>query len=463
MVTERSRSAVGYWVSLFSIEILGTLSQMTLDAFEVIGGQPLSGEIVPQGAKNEALQVLCAPLLTAEKVTIANVPQIQDVVLLIELLEGLGVKVEKTSADTYTFQADDINLVYLNSAEFLNKASKIRGSVMLIGPLLARFGKAFLPKPGGDKIGRRRLDTHFLGLQSLGAEFKFDGDLNVYFVEAKELRGTYILMDEISVTGTANVVMAAVLAKGTTTIYNAACEPYVQQLCKLLNRMGARISGVGSNLLIIEGVESLGGAEHRMLPDMIEVGSFIGLAAMTQSDLTIKGAGVADLGIIPHMFERMGIEMEIQGDNIRIPAQEHYEIQSFIDGSIMTIYDAPWPGFTPDLMSIMLVVATQARGSVLIHQKMFESRLFFVDKLIDMGAQIILCDPHRATVIGLDRRQPLRGISMTSPDIRAGVALLIAALSAKGKSVIHNVNQIDRGYQFIEQRLKNIGAQIARI
>lgn len=436
---------------------------MTLDAFEVIGGQPLSGEIVPQGAKNEALQVLCAPLLSAEKVTIANVPQIQDVVLLIELLEGLGVKVEKTSADTYTFQADDINLVYLNSAEFLNKASKIRGSVMLIGPLLARFGKAFLPKPGGDKIGRRRLDTHFLGLQSLGAEFKFDGDLNVYFVEAKELRGTYILMDEISVTGTANVVMTAVLAKGTTTIYNAACEPYVQQLCKLLNRMGARISGVGSNLLIIEGVESLGGAEHRMLPDMIEVGSFIGLAAMTQSDLTIKGAGVADLGIIPHMFERMGIEMEIQGDNIRIPAQEHYEIQSFIDGSIMTIYDAPWPGFTPDLMSIMLVVATQARGSVLIHQKMFESRLFFVDKLIDMGAQIILCDPHRATVIGLDRRQPLRGISMTSPDIRAGVALLIAALSAKGKSVIHNVNQIDRGYQFIEQRLKNIGAQIARV
>ncbi|WP_373550903.1 UDP-N-acetylglucosamine 1-carboxyvinyltransferase [Haliscomenobacter sp.] len=442
---------------------LGTLSEMNLDAFEVIGGQQLSGEIVPQGAKNEALQVLCAPLLSAEKVTIANVPQIQDVLLLIELLEGLGVKVEKTSADTYTFQADEIDLIYLNSAEFLNKASRIRGSVMLIGPLLARFGKAFLPKPGGDKIGRRRLDTHFLGLQSLGAEFKFDAELNVYFVEAKALRGTYILMDEISVTGTANVVMAAVLAKGTTTIYNAACEPYVQQLCKLLNRMGARISGVGSNLLIIEGVESLGGAEHRMLPDMIEVGSFIGLAAMTQSDLTITGAGVADLGIIPHMFERMGIELEIQGDNIRIPAQEHYEIQSFIDGSIMTIYDAPWPGFTPDLMSIMLVVATQARGSVLIHQKMFESRLFFVDKLIDMGAQIILCDPHRATVIGLDRRQPLRGISMTSPDIRAGVALLIAALSAKGKSVIHNVNQIDRGYQFIEQRLKNIGAQIARV
>ena len=436
---------------------------MTLDAFEVIGGQPLSGEIVPQGAKNEALQVLCAPLLSSEKVTISNVPQIQDVVLLIELLEGLGVKVERLNADTYVFQADDINLVYLNSAEFLNKASKIRGSVMLIGPLLARYGKAFLPKPGGDKIGRRRLDTHFLGLQSLGAEFKFDADLNVYFVEARQLRGTYILMDEISVTGTANVLMAAVLAEGTTTIYNAACEPYVQQLCKLLNRMGARISGVSSNMLIIEGVDALGGAEHRLLPDMIEVGSFIGLAAMTQSDLTIKAAGVAELGIIPRVFERMGIELLIEGDDIRIPAHEHYEIQSFIDGSILTIYDAPWPGFTPDLMSIMLVVATQARGSVLIHQKMFESRLFFVDKLIDMGAQIILCDPHRATVIGLDRRQPLRGISMTSPDIRAGVALLIAALSAKGRSVIHNVNQIDRGYQFIEERLKNIGAQIARI
>ncbi|AEE50498.1 UDP-N-acetylglucosamine 1-carboxyvinyltransferase [Haliscomenobacter hydrossis] len=436
---------------------------MTLDAFEVIGGQALSGEIVPQGAKNEALQVLCAPLLSSEKVTISNVPQIQDVVLLIELLEGLGVKVERLNADTYVFQADDINMVYLNSAEFLNKASKIRGSVMLIGPLLARYGRAFLPKPGGDKIGRRRLDTHFLGLQSLGAEFKFDADLNVYFVEARQLQGTYILMDEISVTGTANVVMAAVLAKGTTTIYNAACEPYVQQLCKLLNRMGARISGVSSNMLIIEGVEALGGAEHRLLPDMIEVGSFIGLAAMTQSDLTIKAAGVAELGIIPRVFERMGIELIIQGDDIRIPAHEHYEIQSFIDGSILTIYDAPWPGFTPDLMSIMLVVATQARGSVLIHQKMFESRLFFVDKLIDMGAQIILCDPHRATVIGLDRRQPLRGISMTSPDIRAGVALLIAALSAKGRSVIHNVNQIDRGYQFIEERLKNIGAQIARI
>jgi UDP-N-acetylglucosamine 1-carboxyvinyltransferase len=436
---------------------------MTLDAFEVIGGQRLSGEIVPQGAKNEALQVLCVPLLSSAKITISNVPQIQDVVLLVELLEGLGVKIERLSGDTYTFQADDIDLVYLNSAEFLQKASKIRGSVMLIGPLLARYGKAFLPKPGGDKIGRRRLDTHFLGLQSLGAEFKFDPDLSVYFVEARQLVGTYILMDEISVTGTANVVMAAVLAKGTTTIYNAACEPYVQQLCKMLNRMGAKISGVGSNMLIIEGVENLGGTEHRLLPDMIEVGSFIGLAAMTQSDITIKAAGIEELGIIPRIFERMGIELVMDGDDIRVPAQEHYEIQSFIDGSILTIYDAPWPGFTPDLMSIMLVVATQARGSVLIHQKMFESRLFFVDKLIDMGAQIILCDPHRATVIGLDRRQPLRGISMTSPDIRAGVALLIAALSAKGRSVIHNVNQIDRGYQFIEERLKNIGAQITRI
>jgi UDP-N-acetylglucosamine 1-carboxyvinyltransferase len=436
---------------------------MTLDAFEVIGGQRLSGEIVPQGAKNEALQVLCVPLLSSAKITISNVPQIQDVVLLVELLEGLGVKIERLSGDTYSFQADDIDLVYLNSAEFLQKASKIRGSVMLIGPLLARYGKAFLPKPGGDKIGRRRLDTHFLGLQSLGAEFKFDPDLSVYFVEAKQLVGTYILMDEISVTGTANVVMAAVLAKGTTTIYNAACEPYVQQLCKMLNRMGAKISGVGSNMLIIEGVDTLGGTEHRLLPDMIEVGSFIGLAAMTQSDITIKAAGIEELGIIPRIFERMGIELVMDGDDIRVPAQEHYEIQSFIDGSILTIYDAPWPGFTPDLMSIMLVVATQARGSVLIHQKMFESRLFFVDKLIDMGAQIILCDPHRATVIGLDRRQPLRGISMTSPDIRAGVALLIAALSAKGRSVIHNVNQIDRGYQFIEERLKNIGAQITRI
>jgi len=432
---------------------------MTLDAFEVIGGQRLSGEIVPQGAKNEALQVLCVPLLSSAKITISNVPQIQDVVLLVELLEGLGVKIERLSGDTYTFQADDIDLVYLNSAEFLQKASKIRGSVMLIGPLLARYGKAFLPKPGGDKIGRRRLDTHFLGLQSLGAEFKFDPDLSVYFVEAKQLRGTYILMDEISVTGTANVVMAAVLAKGTTTIYNAACEPYVQQLCKMLNRMGAKISGVGSNMLIIEGVDTLGGTEHRLLPDMIEVGSFIGLAAMTQSDITIKAAGIEELGIIPRIFERMGIELVMDGDDIRVPAQEHYEIQSFIDGSILTIYDAPWPGFTPDLMSIMLVVATQARGSVLIHQKMFESRLFFVDKLIDMGAQIILCDPHRAVVLGSDK---LRGAKLASPDIRAGMALLIAALCAEGESELRNIGQIDRGFSRIEERLRSLGAKIER-
>jgi UDP-N-acetylglucosamine 1-carboxyvinyltransferase len=436
---------------------------MTLDAFEVIGGQQLSGEITPQGAKNEALQVLCVPLLTKEKITISNIPAIQDVALLLDLLEGLGVAIEKIDADTYTLQAANIDLDYMDSAAFHQKASRIRGSVMLIGPLLARFGRAFLPKPGGDKIGRRRLDTHFLGLQMLGAEFKYDADRNLYFVESKQLKGTYILMDEISVTGTANVVMAAVLAKGTTTIYNAACEPYLQQLCRLLVSMGAKIQGVGSNLLTIEGVEGLHGASLRLLPDMIEVGSFIGMAAMTQSDITIKNAGVNELGIIPRVFERMGIQLDIQGDDIHIPAQEEYEIQNFIDGSILTIYDAPWPGFTPDLMSIILVVAIQAKGSVLVHQKMFESRLFFVDKLIDMGAQIILCDPHRATVIGLNRRHHLRGIQMTSPDIRAGVALLIAALSAKGKSVIHNINQIDRGYQFIEERLKALGAQITRV
>jgi UDP-N-acetylglucosamine 1-carboxyvinyltransferase len=436
---------------------------MTLDAFEVIGGQQLSGEITPQGAKNEALQVLCVPLLTKEKITISNIPAIQDVALLLDLLEGLGVAIEKIDADTYTLQAANIDLDYMDSAAFHQKASRIRGSVMLIGPLLARFGRAFLPKPGGDKIGRRRLDTHFLGLQMLGAEFKYDPDRNLYFVESKQLKGTYILMDEISVTGTANVVMAAVLAKGTTTIYNAACEPYLQQLCRLLISMGAKIQGVGSNLLTIEGVEGLHGASLRLLPDMIEVGSFIGMAAMTQSDITIKNAGVNELGIIPRVFERMGIQLDIQGDDIHIPAQEEYEIQNFIDGSILTIYDAPWPGFTPDLMSIILVVAIQAKGSVLVHQKMFESRLFFVDKLIDMGAQIILCDPHRATVIGLNRRHHLRGIQMTSPDIRAGVALLIAALSAKGKSVIHNINQIDRGYQFIEERLKALGAQITRV
>lgn len=436
---------------------------MTSDAFEVIGGSALHGHIIPQGAKNEALQILCATLLSEDKITISNLPRIHDVLRLLELLRGLGVEIEQQSDDTYTFQARSIHLDYIQTKDFRRNASRIRGSVMLIGPLLARFGRAFLPKPGGDKIGRRRLDAHFFGLEKLGAEFKFDADQNIYFVEGRPLRGADILMDEISVTGTANVVMAAALARGVTRIYNAACEPYVQQLCRMLNRMGANISGIGSNLLTIEGVRQLGGTTHRLLPDMIEIGSFIGLAAMTRSDITIKDAQVTELGIIPRVFERMGIALDIQGDDIRIPAQEHYEIQTFIDGSIMTIYDAPWPGFTPDLMSIVLVVATQAKGSVLIHQKMFESRLFFVDKLIDMGAQIILCDPHRATVIGLDRRHQLRGIEMSSPDIRAGVALLIAALSARGKSVIHNIHQIDRGYQDIDGRLRALGAQIQRI
>jgi UDP-N-acetylglucosamine 1-carboxyvinyltransferase len=438
---------------------------MQLDTFEVIGGTPLHGELHPQGAKNEALQVISAVLLTDDPVTISNIPDILDVNKLIELLRGLGVTVEQLAPDTYRFCAATIDVSYLRSDDFMKDAQRLRGSVMLIGPLLARFGKATLPKPGGDKIGRRRLDTHFLGFQQLGAEFKYDDEKDVYFVQQPKggLVGAYIHMDEISVTGTANVVMAAVLAKGKTTIYNAACEPYLQQLCRLLTSMGAKIDGVGSNLLHIEGVEALGGAEHRCLPDMIEVGSFIGLAAMTQSDITIKNAGVDHLGIIPHTFERLGIVIERQGDDLHIPAQEHYEINTFIDGSILTIYDAPWPGFTPDLMSIILVVATQARGSVLVHQKMFESRLFFVDKLIDMGAQIILCDPHRATVIGLDRRSQLRGIEMTSPDIRAGQALLIAALSAKGRSLIHNVHQIDRGYQFIDKRLNAIGAKITRV
>jgi UDP-N-acetylglucosamine 1-carboxyvinyltransferase len=436
---------------------------MISDAFEVIGGKPLRGQITPQGAKNEALQILCAALLTEETVTVSNIPRIQDVLRLLDLLRGLGVEIREEAPDTYALQARDIDLKYIQTTDFRQNAARIRGSVMLIGPLLARFGQAFLPRPGGDKIGRRRLDTHFLGLETLGAEFKYNADQRLYYVEGRPLRGAQLLMDEISVTGTANVVMAAVLAKGTTQIYNAACEPYVQQLCRLLTRMGAKISGIGSNLLTIEGVEQLGGAAHRLLPDMIEVGSFIGLAAMTQSELTIKDVAVAELGIIPRIFERMGIALDIQGDDIHIPAQENYEIHTFIDGSIMTIYDAPWPGFTPDLMSIVLVVATQAKGSVLIHQKMFESRLFFVDKLIDMGAQIILCDPHRATVIGLDRRHQLRGIEMTSPDIRAGVALLIAALSARGKSVIHNVNQIDRGYENIDGRLNALGADIRRI
>lgn len=438
---------------------------MITDAFEVIGGQPLSGELQPQGAKNEALQILSAVLLTDEAVTISNIPDIRDVNQLIELLRGLGVTVERLSDDTWRFCAGTVDISYLRSDEFMKDAGRLRGSVMLIGPLLARFGRANLPKPGGDKIGRRRLDTHFLGFQSLGAEFKYDEEKDVYFVEQPKggLRGTFIHMEEISVTGTANVVMAAVLAQGETTIYNAACEPYVQQLCQMLVRMGAKIEGIGSNLLKINGVESLGGTEHRCLPDMIEIGSFIGLAAMTQSDITIKNVGLPHLGIIPATFEKLGIQINRRGDDLHIPAQERYEISTFIDGSILTIYDAPWPGFTPDLMSIILVTATQARGSVLIHQKMFESRLFFVDKLLDMGAQIILCDPHRATVIGLDRRYQLRGIEMTSPDIRAGQALLIAALSAKGRSVIHQVHQIDRGYQHIDRRLNAIGAKITRL
>jgi UDP-N-acetylglucosamine 1-carboxyvinyltransferase len=436
---------------------------MTNDAFEVIGGKKLKGELIPQGAKNEALQVLCTPLLTPEKVTISNVPDILDVRRLIGLLQGLGVEVERLSNDTYSFRAKNVNIEHLSSEEFRKDAKKIRGSVMLIGPLLARFGRAYIPKPGGDKIGRRRLDTHFLGFQNLGAQFNYDAEKGVYEVEASNLKGTYMLMDEISVTGTANVVMAAVMAKGTTQIYNAACEPYLQQLCKLLNNMGAKISGVGSNLLTIEGVDELHGANHRVLPDMIEIGSFIGLAAMTQSEITIKDCRIDMLGNILPTFRRFGVEFEVRGDDIYIPEQDVYEIQNFIDGSILTVYDAPWPGFTPDLMSILLVMATQAKGSVLIHQKMFESRLFFVDKLIDMGAQIILCDPHRATVIGLERRHQLRGIQMSSPDIRAGVALLIAALSAKGKSIISNINQIDRGYQNIEHRLRAIGADIKRV
>ncbi len=436
---------------------------MLQDSFEVIGGHQLKGEIIPQGAKNEALQVLCAALLTDEKITISNIPNIRDVNRLIDLLKGLNVDVQQLDNNTYSFQANEIDLDYFESKAFRENAKQIRGSVMLIGPLLTRFGKAFLPQPGGDKIGRRRLDTHFLGFEKLGGKFRYDDYENVYFIETKKLQGVHILMEEISVTGTANIVMAAVLANGITQIYNAACEPYVQQLCKMLNRMGAKISGVGSNLLTIEGVESLGGTDHRLLPDMIEIGSFIGLAAMTHSELTIKDASVYELGNILPVFRKMGVEMEIRGDDIYIPQQDFYEIQTFIDGSILTIYDAPWPGFTPDLMSIILVMATQAKGSVLIHQKMFESRLFFVDKLIDMGAQVILCDPHRATVIGLDRRFKLRSIEMTSPDIRAGVALLIAAMSAKGTSIIRNIHQIDRGYQEIDTRLNALGAKIKRI
>jgi len=434
-----------------------------MNAFEIIGGKPLKGEITPQGAKNEALQIISAVLLTEKKVTISNIPDIKDVNKLIELLSDLGVTIERINKDTYTFEAKNIDLDFFQSATFRTKGGSLRGSIMIVGPLLARFGKAAIPKPGGDKIGRRRLDTHFLGFEKLGAHFDYDAKTNFFTVDATNLKGTYILLDEASVTGTANVLMAAVLAKGTTTLYNAACEPYLQQLCKMLNRMGAKISGIGSNLLTIEGVTKLGGTEHRMLPDMIEIGSFIGLAAMTQSEITIKDVHFEELGIIPEIFRRLGIQLERRGDDLFIPAQKHYEIESFIDGSIMTIADAPWPGFTPDLLSIILVVATQAKGTVLIHQKMFESRLFFVDKLIDMGAQIILCDPHRATVIGLDRKVKLKGLEMTSPDIRAGVSLLIAALSAEGTSVIHNIEQIERGYQNIDERLLALGANIKRI
>ena len=432
-------------------------------SFVIEGGYKLHGEITPQGAKNEVLQVVCATLLTDEEVTISNIPNILDVNNLIQLLRDMGVKVSKKSVDTYSFQADDVNLSYLESEEFLTRCSRLRGSVMLVGPLVARFGRAMIAKPGGDKIGRRRLDTHFLGIQKLGASFNYDTAKGVFTITSNQLKGTYMLLDEASVTGTANIVMAAVLAEGKTTIYNAACEPYLQQLCKMLNRMGAKISGIASNLLTIEGVKSLKGCTHHVLPDMIEVGSFIGMAAMTSSEITIKNVSYDNLGIIPDSFRRLGIRLEQRGDDIFIPQQDHYEIESFIEGSIMTIADAPWPGLTPDLLSVMLVVATQAKGSVLIHQKMFESRLFFVDKLIDMGAQIILCDPHRAVVIGHDHNFRLRGGNMTSPDIRAGIALLIAALSAEGISRIHNIEQIDRGYQNIEQRLTALGARITRI
>jgi len=434
-----------------------------MSSFEVRGGKRLQGTIVPQGAKNEALQILSAVVLTSEPVIISNIPNIIDVNLLIELLQEMGVSVEKLAEGEYRFQADKIDPHYLASEGFRKKSGRLRGSVMLAGPILARFKKAYLPKPGGDKIGRRRLDTHIIGFEKLGATYAFDNAIDCFTLSANQLRGTYMLLDEPSVTGTANIVMAAVLADGITTIYNAACEPYLQQLCSMLNRMGAKISGVGSNLLTIEGVQTLGGTTHRILPDMIEIGSFIGLAAMTQSDITIKNAGVAHLGIIPEKFRLLGIDLDIKGDDIHIPAQEVYEIQTFMDGGILTIYDNPWPGFTPDLLSIVLVTATQAKGSVLIHQKMFESRLFFTDKLIDMGAQIILCDPHRATVIGLGRKYPLRGITMSSPDIRAGQALLIAALSAEGKSTIQNIEQIDRGYQNIDTRLQALGADITRI
>ncbi len=435
-----------------------------MGTFKIEGGHQLKGEITPQGAKNEALQILCAVLLTSEEVTISNIPDIRDVNKLITLLKNLGVKIKKKEQGVYSFQADNINLDYLETPEFKVDGSGIRGSIMIVGPMLARFGKGYIPKPGGDKIGRRRLDTHFEGFMKLGAEFRYNKEDHFYGVEAKSLKGTYMLLDEASVTGTANIVMAAVLAEGKTTIYNAACEPYLQQLCKMLNRMGAKITGIGSNMIHIDGVKSLGGTTHRMLPDMIEIGSWIGLAAMTKSELTIKDVSWNDLGVIPNVFRKLGITVERKGNDIHIPKHEDgYEIQNYIDGSILTISDAPWPGFTPDLLSIILVVATQARGSLLIHQKMFESRLFFVDKLIDMGAKVILCDPHRATVIGHDFESTLKATTMTSPDIRAGVSLLIAALSADGTSTIHNIEQIDRGYERIDERLRAIGAKIIRI
>ncbi|MEO5888797.1 MAG: UDP-N-acetylglucosamine 1-carboxyvinyltransferase [Ferruginibacter sp.] len=433
-----------------------------MSSFEVIGGKRLSGEIIPQGAKNETLQIISAVLLTSEKVHIDNIPDIIDVNLLIELLAEMKVKIDRTDKNSCTFQADDVDVDYLSSEDYHKKSGKLRGSVMLAGPMLSRFKKAYIPKPGGDKIGRRRLDTHISGFEKLGASFVYNQD-GFFYLTAKELKGTNILLDEPSVTGTANILMASVMATGTTTIYNAACEPYLQQLCKMLNRMGAKITGIASNMLTITGVDYLGGTEHRILPDMIEVGSFIGMAAMTQSDIIIKNAGLKHLGVIPERFQQLGIQMNFPGDDIHIPTQELYEIQKYMDGGALTIYDHPWPGFTPDLLSIVLVTAIQAKGSVLIHQKMFESRLFFVDKLIDMGAQIILCDPHRAVVIGLEREQKLRGITMSSPDIRAGVALLIAALSAEGKSKIQNIEQIDRGYQNIDTRLQALGAEITRI
>ena len=434
-----------------------------MHSYEVIGGKKLKGEIIPQGAKNEALQIISAVLLTPEKMTISNIPDILDVNLLIELLSEMNVKIERTERGTCIFQADDVNIDYLHSETFRKKSGRLRGSVMLAGPMLSRFRKAFIPKPGGDKIGRRRLDTHIIAFEKLGAEFTYNEKDGFFHLDAANLKGTNLLLDEPSVTGTANIVMAAAMANGITNIYNAACEPYIQQLCSMLNKMGAKVSGIGSNMLTVEGVSYLGGTDHSMLPDMIEVGSFIGLAALTQSDIIIKNAGIKHLGIIPEKFQQLGIKMNFSGDDIHIPEQETYEVHRYFDGGVLTIYDHPWPGFTPDLLSIILVTAIQAKGSVLIHQKMFESRLFFVDKLIDMGAQIILCDPHRAVVIGLEREQKLKGITMSSPDIRAGVSLLIAALSAEGKSTIQNIEQIDRGYQYIDERLKKLGADIKRI